>query len=68
MLQSLYPRTSREVIVAFLNVDTLVTGQTVGDRALETVNNAPAKTPINKRLFHDSRFSLAPNLVLTTRD
>jgi hypothetical protein len=26
MLQSLYPRASREIIVAFSNVDTLVTG------------------------------------------
>jgi hypothetical protein len=52
MLQSLYPRASREIIVAFSNVDTLVTGQIVEDRALESVNNGIANTPINKRLFH----------------
>jgi hypothetical protein len=66
MLQSLYPRASREIIVAFSNVDTLVTGQMVEDKALESVNNAIANTPINKRLFHGARFSLASNLVLTT--
>jgi hypothetical protein len=66
MLKSLYPRASREIIVAFSNVYTLVTGQTVEGRALESVNNAIAKTLINKRLFHGARFSLASNLVLTT--
>jgi hypothetical protein len=58
MLQSLYPRASREIIVAFSNVDTLVTGQMVEDKALERVNNAIANTLINKRLFHGARFSL----------
>jgi hypothetical protein len=63
MLQSL---ASREIIVAFSNVDTLGTGQMVEDKALESVNNSIANTPINKRLFHGARFSLASNLVLTT--
>jgi hypothetical protein len=66
ILQSLYPRASREIIVAFSNVDTLVTGQMVEDRALESVNNAIAKIPINKRFFHSALFSLASSLVLTT--
>jgi hypothetical protein len=66
MLQSLYPRASREIIVAFSNVDTLVTGQIVEDKALESVNNAIAHTPINKRMFHGARVSLTSNLVLTT--
>jgi hypothetical protein len=51
MLQSLYPSASREIIVAFSNVDTLVTGQMVEDRALESVNNAIAKTPIINDCF-----------------
>jgi hypothetical protein len=37
----------------------------VEDRALQSVNNAIAKIPINKRLFHGARFSLVSNLVLT---
>jgi hypothetical protein len=31
-----------------------------------SINNAIAKTPINKRLFHGACFSLASSLVLTT--
>jgi hypothetical protein len=66
MLQPLYPKASREVIVTFDNANTLTTGQQVEDKALEMVNSALVNSPIGKRLFYGARFSLASNLVFTT--
>jgi hypothetical protein len=66
MLQPLYPKASREVIVTFDNANTLNTGQQVEDKALEMVNSALVNSPIGKRLLYGARFSLASNLVLTT--
>jgi hypothetical protein len=66
MLQLLYPKASREVIVTFDNANTLTTGQQVEDKALKMVNSALVNSPIRKWLFYGARFSLASNLVLTT--
>jgi hypothetical protein len=63
MLQPLYPKASREVIVTFDNANTLTIGQQVEDKALEMVNSALVNSPIGKRLFYGARFSLASNLV-----
>jgi hypothetical protein len=66
MLQPLYPKASREVIVMFNNTNTFTTRQQVDDKALKMVNSALVNSPIVKRLFYGARFSLASNLVLTT--
>jgi hypothetical protein len=66
MLQPLYPKASREVIVTFDNANTLTARQQVEDRALEIVNSALFNSPNRKRLFYGSRFRLASSLILTT--
>jgi hypothetical protein len=64
-LKALYPKISREVIVCFDNSASLQTDNDTEDKALNIVNDALAKSPIKKKLFHAARFSLARNLILT---
>jgi hypothetical protein len=65
MLQPLYPKASREVIVNFDNANSLTTGQQIEDKALEMVNSALVNSPIRKRLFYGARFSLASTFLTT---
>jgi hypothetical protein len=52
ILQPLYLKASREVIVMFDNANTLTTGQQVEDKALEMVNFALVNSPIGNSSFY----------------
>ena len=66
MLQSPYPKPSREVLVSFENPGNIATTRENEDKALEKINDALMKSSLNKRIFHGARFTLSNNLIFTT--
>jgi hypothetical protein len=66
LIQALYPKAAREVIVSFADADKLDLTKEVADKALTEVNSAFLNSDLKKRPFHGARFSIAKNLILTT--
>jgi hypothetical protein len=67
ILKPLYPRAAREVIVTFAEMPTAKDTPPIEDKALKFVNTALLTSDLKKRALCGARFSLALNLVLTTR-
>jgi hypothetical protein len=59
LIQALYPKAAREVIVSFADADKMDRTKEVADKGLKEVSSAFLNSDLKKRPFYGARFSIA---------